>query len=308
MSALRLVRLAAPALAVVALVSTAPPARATGGPGDLYVTSDASDLTRAYDGASGLYLGVFTPSTGGGSGQMAVHFGPTQGRVLIGHGFSGVEEHDLVTGALIKVYEPAGGWQWAGIYAPNGNVYVGSMLTNDVRVYDANTGAFLSVLCPLPAPADMEIGPNGNLFICSFGGGFVREVNALTGAPIGQWSLPAGAAANDIAFLNGEYLVTAMNTNVCYRYDAAYNLVGQFAGTGWQRPHGIAIGPTDGRIYIADGTTTQVHVFDPLTFVELNPAFLVPNPGDKIVDLAFQPEAPTPARVSSWGRVKANYR
>ena len=161
MSALRLVRLAASVLAVVAVLSAAPSAHAVGGPGDLYVTSDASDLTRAYDGTSGLYLGVFTPSTGGASGQMAVHFGPTQGRVLLGHGFGGVEEHDLVTGALIKVYEPAGRLAVGGDLTPNGNVYVGSMLTNDVRVYDPNTGAFLSVLCPVLAPADMEIGPTG---------------------------------------------------------------------------------------------------------------------------------------------------
>ena len=74
------------------------------------------------------------------------------------------------------------------------------------------------------------------------------------------------------------------------------------------RPHGIAIGPSDGRIYVADGVTTQVHVFDPLTFAELNPAFLSPGPGDKIVDVAFRPDTPTPTRTSSWGRVKAGYR
>lgn len=304
-SRLALVVLAA---ATAVLGGAAAPAFATGSPGDLYVTSDASDLTRVYGGTSGIYAGVFTPSNGGASGQMGIHFGATQGRALIGHAFGGVEEHDTVTGALIKVYEPAGGWQWGALYAPNGNVYIGSMATNDVRVYDPVTAAFLSVLCPMPGPADMEIGPNGNLFICSFTNGIVREVNALSGAPVGQWSLPAGASANDIAFSGGEYLVTAMNTNVCYRYDSAYNLLGQFTGTAWQRPHGIAIGPTDGRIYIADGTTTQVHVFDPVTFAELNPAFLNPNPGDKIVDLAFRPDLPTPTRGSSWGRVKASYR
>ena len=308
MTPVNLRRFAACALALAAGAALAAPSAATTtGPGDLFVTSDASDLTRAYDGASGVYLGVFTPSTGGASGQMSIHFGSSPGRALIGHSFNGVEEHDLTTGALIKVYNPGGGWQWGALYAPNGNVYIGSMNTNDVRVYDPVTGAFLSMLCPVFAPADMEIGPNGNLFICSFGGGFVLEVT-LAGAPVGSWSLPAGAAANDIAFLNGEYLVTAMNTNVVYRYDSAYNLLGSFAGTGWQRPHGIAIGPSDGRIYVADGVTTQVHVFDPLTFAELNPAFLVPNPGDKIVDLAFRPEEPTPAPTSSWGRVKAQYR
>lgn len=285
----------------------APGFAVSGAPGDLYVTSDASNTVRVYDDATGLYAGIFTTSVPA-SGQLAIHFGQSQGRALIGHFGGGVEEHDVTTGALITNFAPAGGWQWSGLYAPNGKVYISSQNTNDVRVYHPVTGAFLSVLCPIPGPSDMEIGPNGNLYICSYTNGLVREVDALTGAPVSQWFLPPGSRANDIAFLNGEFLVTDMAINVCYRFDAAHVLIGQFSGTGWQRPHGIAIGPVDGRIYIVDGVTTQVHVFDPLTFAELNPAFLNPNPGDKIVDLAFRPDDPTPARPSSWGRVKASYR
>jgi DNA-binding beta-propeller fold protein YncE len=294
-------------LAACAASSWAAAAFATGAPGDLYVTSDASNQVRVYDGASGLYSGIFTTSVPA-SGQLAIHFGQSQGRVLIGHFGGGVEEHDVLTGALTNNFSPGGGWQWAGVYGPTGNVYINSQATNDVRVYDPVTGAFLYVLCPVPGPADMEFGPNGNLYICSYTNSLVREVHPITGAPISQWFLPFGDRTNDIAFLNGEFLVTAMSSNVCYRFDASHTLIGSFAGTGWQRPHGIAIGPNDGRIYIVDGVTTQVHVFDPITFVELNPAFLVPNPGDKIVDLAFRPEDPTPARSSSWGRVKASYR
>ena len=41
------------------------------------------------------------------------------------------------TAAFSKTYNPAGGWQWAGLYVPSGNVYIGDMSTNDVREYDA---------------------------------------------------------------------------------------------------------------------------------------------------------------------------
>ncbi|MEO6461596.1 MAG: hypothetical protein ABIP29_00815 [Candidatus Eisenbacteria bacterium] len=295
------------ALVFACTLAATTPAAAAGSPGDLYVTSDASNIVRVYDDASGLFGGIFT-SSGPASGQLAIHFGQAQGRCLIGHFGGGVEERDASTGALIQNFAPGGGWQWAGVYAPNGNVYIGSQLTNDVRVYHPVTGALLSVLCPIPGPADMEFGPNGNLYICSYTNYMVREVHPITGALVSQWSLPFGERTNDIAFLNGEFLVTAMQSNVCWRFDAFHNLIGSFAGAGWQRPHGIAIGPTDGRIYIVDGVTTQVHVFDPITFAELNPAFLNPNPGDKIVDLAFRPEDPTPARSASWGRLKASYR
>ena len=295
--------------AVVAGLVLAPaPSHASGAPGDLYVTSDASDLVRTYGGLSGIYGGVFCSSTGG-DGQLAIHFGATNGKVLIGHFAGGVEEHDATTGALLQTFAPGGGWQWAGVYAQGGTqVYIGSQSTNDVRRYDAVTGNMLGLLTPVPGPADMEFGPNGNLYICSYTTYAVFEVDPITGAPISSWSLPFGERANDIAFLNGEFLVTSMGTNKVWRFDAAHNLVGQFAGTGWVRPHGIAISPHDGKIYVVDGVTTQVHVFDPITFAELNPAFLAPNPGDKIVDLAFRPEDPTPSNTTSWGRVKASYR
>ena len=295
--------------ALVAAASVVPPApsHASGAPGDLYVTSDASNAVRTYGGTSGLFSGVFTSSSSG-SGQMAIHFGATNGKVLIGHLGGGVEEHDATTGALLQTFAPGGGWQWAGVYAPNGEVYIGSQATNDVRRYHPVTGALLGILCPVPGPADMEFGPNGNLYICSYTNFSVHEVDPLTGAPISTWSLPFGERANDITFLNGNFLVTSMGTNQVWRFDPAHNLVGSFSGTGWMRPHGITISPHDGKIYAVDGVTTEVHVFDPLTFVELNPAFLTPNPGDKIVDLAFRPEPVTPTQGTSWGRMKASYR
>jgi hypothetical protein len=103
--------------------------------------------------------------------------------------------------------------------------------------------------------------------------------------------------------------VTASRTNFCYRFNNAHVLTGQFQGTGWMRTHGIAISPHTGNILIADGVTTQVHEFDPLTFAELNANWLIPNPGDKIVDLAFRPaDQPTPASSTTWGRIKNAYR
>jgi DNA-binding beta-propeller fold protein YncE len=284
------------------------PAHAAGGPGDLYVTSDASNLVRAYTGPTGAFQGVFTSSSLG-LGQLAIHFGQTNNRVLVGHFSGGVDEFDASTGAYIKTYEPAGGFQWAGIYRSDGRVLIGSQTTNDIRVYDENTGAFLSVLCPFPGPADMEFGPNGNLYVCSYTGTMVGEIDPFTGALLSSWPQSAGDRTNDVAFLpSGNILVTVMFTNVCYVYDPAYNLITSFAGTGWMRPHGVAISPHTGNILIADGVTTQVHEFDPVTFVELNPAFLVPGPGDKIVDVAFRPDQPTSVERSTWGGVKARWR
>jgi hypothetical protein len=59
---------------------------------------------------------------------------------------------------------------------------------------------------------------------------------------------------------------------------------------------------------VADGVTTQVHEFDPVTFAEINAAWRIPNTGDKIADIAFRPDAPTPAHGTTWGRIKSDYR
>ena len=289
------------------LSSSVRPAAAVGAIGDLYVTSDASNIVRAYNGTSGLLLGVFTTSVLG-VGQLGIHFGATNDRVLVGSFGGGVDEFVGSTGAYIKTYSPGGGVQWAGVYGPNGNVYIGSWNTQDVREYDVNTGAFVSVLTTLLDPADMEYGPSGNLYICSYGGSAVKVVHPVTGAPFMFWNLPTGRA-NDVAFLpGGRVVVTAMGPNVAYVYGPPPALVATFAGTGWQRPHGAEVSPHTGNLLIADGVTTQVHEFDPTTYAELNPNFLNPNPGDKIVDLDFRPEGVTPVSTTSWGRLKGQYR
>ena len=299
-----------PRLAVLSLAFLLAPAVAfaAGGPGDLYVTSDASNLTKAYDGLTGNFIGVAYNSVLG-TGELGIHFGATNNRVLIGHFGGGVDEFDATTGAYIKTYAPGGGWQWAGLYGPTGGVYISSNTLGDVREYDATTGAFIRVVCTFFGPADMEIGPDGHLYVCGYQNGNVGEFDGITGAPISTWNLPSGTEANDIAFIPGNGIfVTASRTNFVYRFNVAHVMTGLFTGTGWARTHGIAINPHNGHIMVADGVSTQVHEFDPVTFAEINPAWRVPNTGDKIVDIAFRPEEPTPVHGTTWGRIKGDYR
>ncbi|MEO5617343.1 MAG: hypothetical protein ABIS67_06200 [Candidatus Eisenbacteria bacterium] len=297
--------------AAFTLFAFAAPVAASGvSVGDLLVTSDATNVTRNYSGTTGNLQSVFTNSIGA-LGQMAVHIGIANGRVLIGHNGGGVEEFDAATGAYIKTYNAGGGWQWAGIYAPNGTVLIGDMGTNDVRRYHPVTGAQIGFLAPVPSPSDMEFGPNGNLYVCSFNAGVVFEIDPVTGNVLNSIPLPAGGQANDVAFnpVNSEMLVTDTRFGVVHRFSyPAYAPLGTFAGTSWSFPHGIVISPHTGRVLAIDGTTAQVHEFNQFTYVETNANFLSPAPGLKIVDLAFVPAIPTPVSNTSWGRVKALYK
>jgi len=292
-------------LALILLAAAAAgPARAAGGVGDAFVTSDASNVVRAYAGATGNYLG--NHSTGVlGAGQLAIHFGVNNGRVLVGSFGGGVDEYVAATGAYIKTYATTGGWQWAGLYGPNGNVYIGSFNTADVREYDVNTGALVGILYSIPDPSDMNIGPNGNLYICQYQLGAVTEID-FAGNFVSQWFQPPNSRSQDIEFLpGGGFVVPVMGNNVAYRYNAAHIINGVYVGTGWQRPHGVDLNPADGLLYIVDGVTMQVHVFNPVTMVELNPAWLVPDPGDKIVDIEFrQDEQIVPVVPRTWSQIK----
>lgn len=301
-------------LACTCLAFIVGPARAAGGVGDLFVTSDASNIVRAYTGATGAYIGVHLASVAPPNGELAIHFGETNNRVLVGHFGGGVNEFDATTGAFIKTYAPGGGWMWSAIYRPNGNVYIASTGTDQVLEYDGVTGGFIRVLASVPSlPADMRFGPNGHLYVCAYGSSMVYELHPNTGAILGVWNMPVfGDRPNDIAFLpSGEILVTAMGSNACYRFDStpAHTPLGWFASATWGRPHGVDISPLNGHIYVADGVSTQVSEFDPITFAELNPAVLTPGPGDKIVDIEFRRVSQsTVVQPSTWGRLKALYR
>jgi len=302
-------RLLLTALALSLLALQPRSAAAFGGVGDMFVTGDVSNTVRTYGGVSGSFLGLFgSPS----NSPLAIDFGANNGRVLVG-GFSGMQEFDATTGAFIKNYGPPG-WAWSGIYAPNGNALVASTSTDQIIEYDVVTGAFVQVFATFPAtmaPSDMAYGPNGNLYVGGYGTASVYELHPVTGAVQSAWFLPPGSRTNDVAFLNGEILVTALGTNKVFRYDSSpvHNLLGFFAGTSWGNTHGIAISPHNGHIYVVDGVSAQTHEFDPLTFVELNANVLTPAPGDKVVDIEFRPEAQvTPAEPTTWGRLKRLYR
>lgn len=268
----------------------------------LFVSSDVFNVINKYDPLSGNHISAFAPSVNA-IGQLGVKLNPAGDRMLVGAFNGGVDEFDANTGAYIKTFNPGAGVgaQWAGLYAPTGGVYLTSWVTNDVREYDAITGAFIRVVTSaVTNPADMRIGPNGNLYICNWGSASVTEVDAITGAFVNQFAQPAGRT-NDLDFLpNGDVLVTSWipgnGASKVFHYDSSYNLLGMFGNPLWGNVHGIEVSPFDGNIYVIDGVTAQMHVFDPVTFAELNSAFLNPNPGAKIVDLAFQ--VPEPATFS----------
>lgn len=250
----------------------------------MFVTEEGPGFAYAFHGNNGFPNGVLAivPS----ANVMAIHTGGAGQHTLIGARSGGVREVHRTTGALLKVINPNGGWQWAGVYAPNGDILVGDMGSNDVRRYDGATGNFVSVFGAVPGPADMVFGPNGNLFVCSYTQGGVFELNGTTGAFVAQHA-PAVSFANDILFMpDGRRIVTSMGDNQAHAFSSTWLPLTTFAGTGWGRPHGIDLSPHDGHIYVVDGVTNAVHRFHPVSYVETHAAFVVLD--SKPVDVEFR--------------------
>lgn len=279
-------RLPSPAWLLATVLATAPiAAQGVATAGDLYVTEEANGQVHRHNGVNGASLGLFStvPPL---CGLMAIHTSVGPGHVLVGSNVGGVRELNRDTGALIRTYNPSGGWQWAGVYAPNGDVLIGDMSSNDVRRYSSLDGGLIGVFGSVPGPADMLFGPNGNLFVCSFTNGGVYELNGTTGALVAQ-RVPSIGMTNDIAFMaDGRRVVTSMATNLAYVFDAGWSQLATLAGTGWGRPHGVDISPHDGNIYVIDGVTQSVHVFHATSYAELTATFLTID--SKPVDIEFR--------------------
>ncbi|MFL5357947.1 hypothetical protein [Archangium sp.] len=171
------------------------------GPDDNLYVSDSFFGTNSvlrYDGKTGAFLGVFA-SGGGLSVPQRLAFG--SGFLFVQSVLSrDVLRYDGKTGAP----RPAPG-QSGAIFIPgvdaialtigrDGRLYV-TTRADEVRRYNARTGAFLGVFVPagsggLSDGNDMEFGPDGNLYIPDFLPSSVLRYDGRTGAFLGPFVPP----------------------------------------------------------------------------------------------------------------------
>ncbi len=142
-------------------------------------------------------------------------------------------------------------------FGPNGNLFVTSLLNNNVLEFNGGSGAFVRIFAAagsggLASPYGLEFGPNGNLFVA--GGNRVNEYDGSTGAFVRNFVVPGSGGLNDargIAFLpDGRLLVVSRGTNRVLAYDANGASLGQFndeypLGGLW----GIRVGP-NGNVFV----------------------------------------------------------
>lgn len=263
---------------------------ATGPDGAVYVCSELTDSVERFDAATGAHLGSFVfddpatlpDETGGLDDPSGIVFGPDDRAFVASFAKDAIFEYDGRTGAFVRVLVTPNLGQLNGPDAgmtigPDGNLYVPSYFTNQVKRYSLVDGAYLGNF-PLAAgsglsrPRTVAFGPHGWVCVTSEGNDRVLVFDALTGAFVK-------------ALVIDDPLTTPDETG------------------GLDAPTGLAFGP-DGRLYVASGNTDSVLRYDATTgaFVDV---FVASGAGgsDFPTFLAFRPDAAVygPLSPNSFG-------
>jgi hypothetical protein len=179
---------------------------------DIEFTPDGSSILVAGSGSNrvgrfrvsdGAYLGNFVlPGAGGLSNGFAMTFGPNDDLFVASNDTHQVLEYNGTTGSFVRVFVAAGAgglaYPYDVVFGPDGNLYVTARDQGAVYRYNGVTGAPLGQFNQtlVPPARGLAFGPNGNLFVCAWGGpsgGGVYEFNGQSGAMVGLAAAGSGA-------------------------------------------------------------------------------------------------------------------
>ncbi|MCB0215683.1 MAG: NHL repeat-containing protein, partial [Chloroflexi bacterium] len=197
------------------------------------------------------------------------------------------------------------------------DVYVASSAGNEILVYSGatgtgqiNDGSLLSKLVTdLPAtpgddtggldtPRGVVFGPDGSLYVASFGTNSVKRYDASSGLYLGDFvtaGLGGLSGPDSLVFAGSSLFVSSFSNDRILRYNAATGaLIGTFVAAGaggLDGPRGMAFGP-DGNLYVASENTDQVLRYLGSTGAYLGPVVTAGQAGlDRPRGLVFGPPA-----------------
>jgi hypothetical protein len=157
--------------------------------GLLYVSSTATNQILRYDAHTGAFVDVYATLTTTG-GVTGIVVGP-DGAIYASTRFNNSIVRITNGGSTIETFiQPgAGGLNRTGgiIFGPNGNAYVGSENTNNILLFDGQTGDFIREFVPsgsggLRRPSGLLFGPFGDLYVDSADTNSILHYDGQTGA------------------------------------------------------------------------------------------------------------------------------
>jgi hypothetical protein len=189
--------------------------------------------------------------------------------------------HYSGTGAFIDAFVTAGAGGLSTpaelVFGPDGNLYVSSFGTSEVRRYNGTTGAFIDAFVTagaggLSSPTGLVFGPDGNLYVSSFGTSEVLRYNGTTGAFINDFvTASSGGLSSPLGLVfgsDGNLYVSSFSTSEVLRYSGVSGaFIDAFvaaSGGGLISPMGLVFGP-DGNLYVSSYNSHQVLRYDGTT-------------------------------------------
>ncbi len=216
--------------------------------GLLYVVGDSTFNVERYDPETGQFVDEFIADNGDLNNPTGMAFGPNGNLFIASTGVTNsILEFDGVTGQLIGPFVGSGPLEGrpAGLTGPvqltfhsDGFLYVSDTFTNEILRFDANTGAYVDAFVSaadnggLLGPGGFTIGPDGHLYVASFGlftgTGWTSAVFRFNGndgsfmGPLPFVSPGDGGLSGAIGVQfapDGNLLVSSRFTNNVLRYD-----------------------------------------------------------------------------------------
>ena len=226
---------------------------------NLYVSSRATDEVLRYDGETGEFIDVFASGNGLDSPNGAI-FGP-DGNFYVNSELSNeVLRYDGETGEFIDVFASGKGLNGPVdlVFGSDGNLYVTSgaffdetTIGTQVLRFDGTTGEFIDVFASgngLNSPGVLTFGPDGNLYVNSFGSDEVLRFDGTTGEFIDVFA--SGSSLDEptgLGFgLDGNLYVSGRGNDGVLRFDGT---TGEFidvfaSGEGLDNPIGLTFTST----------------------------------------------------------------
>lgn len=202
-------------------------------------------------------------------------------------------------------------------------LFVGSLGDSSVKRYDGRTGAFIETFVApasggLRDPEGLAMGPDGNLYVSSFGDvhaggrnyGAVLRYSGSTGALLGTFVPPNTNQQIGFEGLqfgpDGNLYVTGWFTNSILRYDGRTGAaLGAFAsGHELLNPYSFTFGP-EGDLYVASTKSNRI-----LRYSGATGAFIdtfVPSVPDNPNDLTFGPDGDLFVSIGDFGTQVLRY-
>ncbi len=150
--------------------------------GNLYVSDHFASRVLRYDGSTGSFIGIFVASGSGGLDDAElIKFGPDEDLYVCSANDGSVMRYSGTTGALLP--GPLGALGTAQFVTPGSG--------------------------GLSNPHDLAYGPDGNLYVASFGSSAVIQYDGTTGAFLSQFVAAGVPSAHGVGFGGDDNLYVA---------------------------------------------------------------------------------------------------